>query len=140
MADPLSITTAILGITATVFKSGKTLHDLISSYKELPRNIRDLRDDLKSLCDVLTRVQTYAEHHASDSRIESLRGPLQSSLTICSDLNESWNECMKTSKTGEHSFRAWMRMKWRDKTFNDMKNRLESYRSVLSLSFASISL
>ena len=50
------------------------------------------------------------------------------------------NACTKHAKDNRDSIRDWLNMQYREKSFEDVKQRLASYKSTLSIAFASINI
>ncbi|BCR85775.1 uncharacterized protein ACHE_21233S [Aspergillus chevalieri] len=55
-------------------------------------------------------------------------------------MREMLNACTKRSAEGRESVRDWLNMRYREKSFEDMKQRLASYKSTLSITFESINI
>ena len=48
--------------------------------------------------------------------------------------------CTAYSKDGQASVREWLKMRYREKSFEDMKSRLSSYKTTPVIDFQSINL
>ncbi len=55
-------------------------------------------------------------------------------------MREMLDACTKYSKDGRDSVRDWLNMRYKEKTFEDVKKRLASYKSTLAITFESINM
>jgi hypothetical protein len=53
MADPLSVTSTVVGLIAVSCQASKALRETIHSYKNHTKNVRDLKDELEALEETL---------------------------------------------------------------------------------------
>lgn len=58
---------------------------------------------------------------------------------MCKDMQEMLNKCTQHTEDGHDSIRDWLKMQFQGRSFADMK-RLASYKSTLSIAFASINM
>jgi len=65
---------------------------------------------------------------------------MQCCTTTCQEMREMLDECTKHAKDGWDSVRDWLNMQYRERSFQDMKQRLASYKSTPSIAFASINM
>ncbi|KAG7150811.1 hypothetical protein HYQ46_000228 [Verticillium longisporum] len=80
MADPLSIASAVIGVAVATAQSTKALYQTVQSFRDQPRAVRQLQDELRSLDGVLDvarwqlaeRCQTKGMWHLHET--ESCRG------------------------------------------------------------------
>ena len=56
MADVVGITSGLLALTVTAYKTSKALHEAISSFRSQRKTVRDIQADLKSLMTVLEAI------------------------------------------------------------------------------------
>jgi hypothetical protein len=71
-------------------------------------------------------------------RLEPLRALLTRCATICDELCDILNEFTSHSKDNQINIRDWLKMRYRGKSFEDMKNRLASYKSTITIALQSI--
>lgn len=57
---------------------------------------------------------------------------------ICQEMQEMLNACTKHAKDGGNSVRDWLNMRYHEKSFDDFKRQLASYKSTLMVTFDSI--
>ncbi|KAH8430993.1 uncharacterized protein LDX57_008654 [Aspergillus melleus] len=140
MAETVGFVSALLGLTILTFDASKTLYEAVSSFRSQRRTIRDLQLDLSSLLDVLQSIRDLAESSHESDRLEALRLPMECCLAICQDLQVTLDSCTKHSDEGRDSIRDWLSLRYHEKSFEDMKKRLASYKATLSITFQLITL
>jgi len=48
------------------------------------------------------------------------------------------DQCTTHSRDGQNSIRDWLKQQYRAKTLDEMKQRLDSYKSTLSIAFHAV--
>jgi DNA mismatch repair ATPase MutS len=140
MAEAVGLASAILGLTIFAYDTSKSLYEAVSSFRTQRKTVKDLQDELNSLTTILGSIRTYAEGLEEVQRLEPLRKPLERCLTICQEMRESLEACTKHSAEGRGSVRDWLNMRYHGKSFEDIRKQLSSYKSTLSITFASINM
>lgn len=140
MAEAVGFASALLGLTIFAYDTSKSLYEAVSSFRSQRKTIKDLQGDISSLVTVLGSICTQAQDSQDAERLEPLRQPLECCLTTCQEMREMLNACTKRSAEGRESVRDWLNMRYREKSFEDMKQRLASYKSTLSITFESINM
>ena len=131
---------SILALTIFAYDASKTLYEAVSSFKSQRKTINDVQTDLGSLVTILDLVRVQAQRSEDDIKFEPLRQPIKCCTTTCQDMQEMLDACTKHAKDGRESIRDWLNMQYRGKTFQDTKERLASYKSTLSIAFASVNM
>ncbi|KAB8072334.1 hypothetical protein BDV29DRAFT_177530 [Aspergillus leporis] len=140
MAEAVGLVSAILGLTIFAYDTSKSLHEAVSSFRTQRKTIKDLQDELNSLTTILGSIHTHVEGSDEVERLEPLQEPLKCCLTICQEMRETLQACTKHSAEGRDSVRDWLNMRYHGKSFEDIRKRLNSYKSTLSITFASINM
>lgn len=135
MAEAVGLASALVTLAIFAYETSKSLHEAISSFKSQRQAIKDVLADLDSLVAVLTTIREHAQHSQDVKALEPLRKPLTICTAICQDMREALDACTTHSKDGHASVRDWLKMRYREKGFDDMKNRLASYKSTLIIAF-----
>lgn len=130
----------LLTLAVFAFDTSKSLYEAVSSFKSQRKTIKDLQTDLSSLIAVLGSIRKQLEAPQEAARLEPLRQPLESCLTTCQEMREMLDICTRHSAEGQDSVRTWLSMRYREKSFEDMKQRLASYKSTLCIAFGSINM
>ncbi|KAB8240144.1 hypothetical protein BDV35DRAFT_374571 [Aspergillus flavus] len=140
MAEAVGLASAILGLTIFAYDTSKSLYEAVSSFRTQRKTVKDLQDELNSLTTILGSIRTYAGGSEEVQRLEPLRKPLECCLTICQEMHETLEACTKHSAEGRNSVRDWLNMRYHGKSFEDIRKRLNIYKSTLSITFASINM
>jgi Fungal N-terminal domain of STAND proteins len=131
---------SILALTMFAFESSKSLYEAVSNFKSQRKTVQDVQTDLGSFITVLDLIRQQTQGSKDDDKFEPLRHPLQCCQAICQEMQKTLNICTRHTKDGRDSVRDWLNMQYREKSFADMKQRLTSYKSTLSIAFASINM
>lgn len=140
MAEAVGLASAILGLTIFAYDTSKSLYEAVSNFRTQRKTIKDLQNELNSLTTILGSIRAHVEQSDKVQRLEPLQEPLECCLTICQEMRETLEACTKHSAEGRDSIRDWLNMRYHGKSFEDMTKRLNSYKSTLSITFASINM
>lgn len=141
MAEAVGLASGLITLIVFAYKTSKSLHEAVSSFKSQHQTIKDVLADLDSLVTVLATIHEQAQRSQEEvTSLESLREPLNCCATTCKEMREMLDACTSHSKDGQTSVRDWLKMRYREKSFDDMKTRLASYKSTLVIAFQSINM
>jgi hypothetical protein len=140
MAEAIGLASGILTLVIFTYDTSKSVYDIVSSFQSQREVIQDVQADLSSLLAVLTSIRDQAQRPSGLERLEPLRQPLSSCATSCKEMHEMLDACTTHSTDGRNSVRDWLKMQYHEKSFEDMKVRLASYKSTLSIAFNSINM
>ena len=135
MAEVVGLASGLLTLTIAAYQTSKALHEAISSFRSQRKSIKDLQADSESLTAVLKQIQERIQNAQDMERLESLRQPVYHCLKICRELREMMDACTVHTTDDRQSVRDWLNMHFRGKNFEEMKQRLSSYKSTLSVAF-----
>jgi Fungal N-terminal domain of STAND proteins len=110
MADPLSITAGVVGITSAALHSLKELLNSIDAIKKAPSVIANIKEDLKSVEAVLCSLDKALK--AKDLLPEALKPLIQDVQVECAVTN-----CLRACNTFNTTLSHWMRHSSESKTF-----------------------
>lgn len=132
---------SILAFVLLAADVSKKLYSSVESFKNSPREVRDLQTEIGSLTNLLEKIsQQVRQAQPNDQRFRPLRTPLQCCQTICNDMQTEFDECTTHSRNGQASVRDWVKRQFRGKSFNETKQRLAAFKSTLQISFLFINL
>jgi hypothetical protein len=140
MAETVGLASGLLTLVVFAFDSSKSLYEAISSFKSQRQTIKDVLADLDALVTVLTPIRERAQRLTEDRKLEPLRLPLRCCATTCEEMRQMLDVCAAHSKDGQTSVRDWLKMRYREKSFDDMKKRLSSYKTTLAVAFQLINM
>lgn len=140
MAEAVGLASGLLTLVMFTFDASKSLYEAISSLKSQRQTIKDILVDLDVLVTLLTTVHEQAQRPTETGKLEPLRQPLECCAKTCKEMREMLDACTAHSKDGQASVRDWLKMQYREKSFDDMKCQLSSYKSTLVIAFQSINM
>ena len=140
MAEAVGLASGLLALIAATFKSSLFLYEEISSLKSQRQTIKDVLTDLDNLIKVLATIDHRAQQPTQVAKLEPVREPLECCESTCKEIHEMLAACTKHSKDSQASVRDWLKMRYREKSFDDMKKRLSSYKTTLIIAFQSINM
>lgn len=129
---------AILSLIVFAYDTSKSLYETVSSFKSQRKTVKDLQADLSSLVSTLDVIRGLAQGNQQLPRLEPLQQPLECCLTTCQEMREMLDVCTKHNQEERNSVRDWLSMQFHGKSLEDMKQRLASYKSTLSITLQSI--
>jgi len=129
MADPVSAASGILTIVVFAFQSSKCLYEAVSSFQSNQRTIRDLKEELEALNEVLEFLRQTATD--TDGDFTSLELPLRRCGRACEDFRKVIEKCTEHSGGSRTSFRDWAKLRYMGDDITGFKNVLASYKSTI---------
>ncbi|ETS85701.1 hypothetical protein PFICI_03726 [Pestalotiopsis fici W106-1] len=111
MADPLSITASIVGITVPALHAVRLLLDDVQKLSDAPNAAQQLRDDLGAVESAITSLQ-----HVNDEDLANL------GENIAANIRTTIRICQKTCESFRADLQRWTRhsdaekLSWRDRT------------------------
>ena len=138
MAEAVGLASGLLTLTMAVYKTSKSLYEAVSSLHSQRKTIKDIEADLKSLVTVLEKVHEQIQSSQNIERLEPLQQPSDCCMTVCEEMHQMLDACTIHGTDGRNSVRDWLSMRYHEKSFEDIKQRLLSYKLTLSIAFDSI--
>ncbi|KAJ4383784.1 hypothetical protein N0V86_000627 [Didymella sp. IMI 355093] len=140
MAEAVGLASGLLTLVVFTFDASKSLYEAVSSFKSQRQTIKDVLADLDALATVLATIREQAQHPAKAAKLELLRQPLECCAITCKEMREMLNVCSAHSGDRQSSVRDWLKMRYREKSFDDIKKRLSSYKTTLVVAFQSVNI
>lgn len=131
MADPVGVTSALLGIATFAFQISKEVYNLVDSIQKAPQTIRDLKSELVALDPILISIRTVVTSDAS--KLEDIRHPLHQCGMVCFHLRSLIQQCTGKSADGTRSARVWLKMQYKGKTIDGYRGQLASYKATIGI-------
>lgn len=139
MADPLSVTSALIAIVTATIQSSRALYQAIQSLRDHPRAVRLLTAELESLEAVLASLHAFSGN--DPSILVPLKLPLTQCTMACADFRDLLIRCTKHSAASTAtSFRDWARLKYMDGDVNGFTAMLSGYKSTIAIALADANL
>ena len=140
MAEAIGVTSGILTLVVVAYNTSKSLYDAVSSFKNQRKIIQDIQSDLSALTAVLTLIREQVRASPDSTKFEPLQQPLQCCRTTCQEMLDMLNQCRKHATDNHDSVRDWLALQYRGTNLDVLKQRLASYKSTLSITFAVINM
>ncbi|CEJ62504.1 hypothetical protein PMG11_11001 [Penicillium brasilianum] len=131
----VGLASAILTLTIFTFDTGKSLYEVLSSFRSQKKGIRDLKTELSSLLSIVATIREDVERSKEAERFEPLRQPLENCSITCREIREMLDACTIHSNGESDSVRDWLSLRFHERSFEEMKHRLSSYKSTLNICF-----
>ncbi|KAF4620150.1 hypothetical protein G7Y89_g14671 [Cudoniella acicularis] len=131
MADPIGIASGLLALAVFAFQSSTQLYQLVESFQNNQRVVRELKEELEALNGVLRSLQETAA--STDADLTSLKLPLLRCGNACRDFEAVILKCTAHSSGSKTSFRDWARLKYMGDDIVGFKTMLTGYKSTISI-------
>ena len=138
MGDPLSIASGSVAIVTAAVQSSKILYQTIQSFRDHPRSIRQLRDELEALDGVLRSLEAFSG--SDPSILVPLKLPLTQCAKACVEFQVLIVKCTKHSGDQKTSFRDWAKLRYMDNDVNGFAAMLSGYKSTIAIALADANL
>jgi len=140
MDEGIGVASGLLALVIFAYSTSKSLYEAVSSFKSQRKAIKDVLADLEALVTVLDKIREQAQRPRRLERLEPLRNSVDCCTTTCQEMREMLDACTAHSKDGQASVRDWLSMQYHEKSFEDIKKRLSSYKSTLCISFSVVNM
>ncbi|KAF3482190.1 uncharacterized protein GIQ15_04949 [Arthroderma uncinatum] len=135
MADPLSITASIVGITAVALKATKSLYEMVKRYKCRDTSLRRLQNELEDFTNILNSLIEMSD--AEPSVLKLLEGPIERCSQVCSEFEQSMEEFARKPKIG---ILDWTKMEFKKGDINEFIDTIGGYKLTISVGLGIITL
>jgi hypothetical protein len=147
MSDPLSITAGVIAVVGFAYLSCKALNDTISSFRNAPRMLSDLRGDLdtiqdllQSLNDALNGVENSALSADKKSCFVNLQPAIKGCQATCDGFAAKLFKITSHSNADRVSLLDRGRLQFNEKEILVLKTGLERSKQIQGLQLAMESL
>jgi Fungal N-terminal domain of STAND proteins len=135
MADPLSITASLLGITTAALQSAKSLYEAIKRFRDRDKTLRRLQNEVEDVTNILASLKEVIS--ADQSITALLEGPVERCGQLCCEFERSMKKFRERSKTG---FLDWAKMEFMRGDMNDFIDTVAGYKSTIAVSLGTITM
>ena len=139
MADPVSLSSGLLTLATFAFQSSIVLYKAIESYRSHPKNVRDLKEELETLADVLKSLAETIEKH-KDTDLTTLKLPLLRCGKACREFEDVVAKCSSRSGGPRTSFRDWAKLRYMGDGIDEFRRMLAGYKSTITIALANANL
>ncbi|KAF2176781.1 hypothetical protein K469DRAFT_645268 [Zopfia rhizophila CBS 207.26] len=131
MAEPIGIASGLLTLVGFALQCSKSLYQAIESFQSNHRTIRQLKEELDALYEVLHSLHEVIA--AGDTGLSSLKLPLLRCGKACKEFEEVIAKCTAHSGGPRTSFRDWAKLMYMGNDIVGFKNMLASYKSTIAI-------
>jgi hypothetical protein len=131
MADPISLTSGLLALVVFALQSSKTLYQTFESFQNSGRNVRELKEELAALNNVLQTLQETVNQN--DTKLSALKLPLLSCGKACTEFTAVVRKCTAHSTGSRPSFRDWAKMNYLGKDIAGFRSLMAGYKSTITI-------
>jgi Fungal N-terminal domain of STAND proteins len=138
MPDPLSAASGVVALVTAGLQATSSLLQVIRDFQRAPSTIRQLKEELQSLTEVLKSLQ--ATFDAAPDDFALLGTPLKQCTKACQEFELILLRCAGPEKSARQSFQGWARLKYHGSDINGFKEAIASYKQTISVSLANVNL
>ena len=138
MAEVIGLASGLLTLVTFGLKSSASLYQAINDFKSHQRNVRELRDEIEALRQVLASLQQAILDNKAD--FDPLKLPLLRCGTACKDFEMVIVKATERSHGPRTSFRDWAKLRYMGDDINGFKITLESYKSTIMIALCDANL
>ncbi|RFU29622.1 hypothetical protein B7463_g6721, partial [Scytalidium lignicola] len=131
MAEPIGVASGLLALAVFAFQSSRQLYQLVESFQNNQRAVRELREELEALSEVLQSVQETVA--STDVDLATLKLPLLRCGKACKEFEAVIVTCAAHSSGSRTSFRDWAKLKYMGDGIVGFKNMLAGYKSTIMI-------
>lgn len=129
----------LLAFTKSALKCSVALHDTVNRYKNLPKPVSDLREELENLNEVLEVLSDTINTNDS-AEFTALIIPLQRCGNACREFEESIIKYSNGICDGEMSLRDWAKLRYIGEDIYGFRNMVAGYKSTIKIALADVNL
>ena len=131
MAEVIGISSGIITLVSLTLESGIALHCTIKSFKSKEKIVRELRDEVKDLNEVLRTL----ENSISDVAVnfEALERVLNRCRNAYKEFNDLVIKYTQNSTDQRASIRDWWKLRYLGEDIVGFKNMLAGYKATLTI-------
>jgi len=138
MAGPVGIPFELLALATFAFTSSVSLYQAVESFQSNQRIVRELKEELEALNEVLQSLKETAANNCAD--LKGLNLPLFRCGKACKDLEAVIAKCTAHSGGSRTSFRDWVKLRYMGDDITGFKNMLAGYKSTISIALGDANL
>ncbi|KAL3447277.1 hypothetical protein BJX65DRAFT_100558 [Aspergillus insuetus] len=138
MAEAIGAASAITTFVALALDATTRLYKTVKSFQSREKLIRELREELQDLSEVLRTLQELTGY--TDIDLTALEHPLERCTGACTEFNDLVISCTKHSSAERYSKRDWLKIQYMGEDISGFKNMLGGYKSTITIALAYVNL
>ena len=135
MADPVSLSSGLVALVRFTFQSSNTLCAAIQSYRNHPKSVRELIEELEALAVVLHSLSETVERQESID-LAILKPVLFQCGKACQEFEDEVAKCLSRSSELRIHFRNWAKLQYLGGSIDEFRMTLASYKSTIAIAVA----
>lgn len=135
MAEVIGIASGLAGLVSLALQSSTTLFSTVQSLRNREKSIRDLRDALQDLDEVLNILR---ESISTAPFLNSgiIERPLGRCCKACNDFNALIINCSEHSTDNKFSIRDWAKLRYMGEDVVGFQTMISGYKSTITIALA----
>ena len=138
MAVAIGIGSGIATFVSLALEAGIALDSNIRSYKSKEKTVRELRQEVESLNEVLRTLKISIDDVAVD--IKALKQVLSRCCETCKEFGQLVAKYTKNSTDQRTSVRDWWKLQYMGKDIVGVKNMLAGYKATLTIALVYVNM
>lgn len=138
MADPLSVTSALIAIVTATVQSSQALYETVKSFRNHQRTVGQLMRELRGLSKVLESLQVHVQ--TDETAFLPLKFPLVQCCQACTEFQALIVKSSLRSSGGRTSFRDWARLRYMNGDVVEFTNMLAGYKATINITLGDANL
>ncbi|KAJ5395669.1 uncharacterized protein N7487_009972 [Penicillium crustosum] len=135
MAEVIGIASGLAGLVSLALQSSITLFGTVQSLRNREKSIRDLRDALQDLGEVLNILrESISTAPVLNSGI--IERPLRRCCKACNDFNTLIRNCSEHSTDNKFSIRDWAKLRYMGEDIVGFQTMISGYKSTITIALA----
>ena len=143
--EGIGVSASVVALAASAYASGKFLYETISSIRDAPKIVANLKFDIEALFLIIDSLeQELKEQHSHAALSEAQKLNLQTTLgacrKTCSQFREKLDRLTRRSRDGHIGLLDRFKLQLYEKKIREFQDRLETHKSNLGIALESSSL
>ncbi|KAL4900142.1 hypothetical protein BDW74DRAFT_104538 [Aspergillus multicolor] len=134
MAEAIGAASAIATFVTVALEATIILYQTVKSVQSREKLIRELREELQDLSEVLKALHEITGY--TDIDLTSLKRPLERCAGACREFNALVMDCTQHSSGERYSKRDWLKIRYMGDDISGFKNMLAGYKSTITIALA----
>ncbi|KJZ69795.1 hypothetical protein HIM_10813 [Hirsutella minnesotensis 3608] len=139
MSEPIGLASGLVALSTFALNSSVTLLDVICSFRDHPKRVRDLVDEVDALTGVLHPLKERVES-TNSAELITLNRPLLRCGKACEDFRQALESCASQSGDTQATFRGWAKLKYMGDDVDGFRRLLAGYKSTISIALTDANL
>jgi hypothetical protein len=138
MAEAIGLASGLLTLVTFSIKSSSSLYQTIKDFNSHKRFVRQLKEELEELQDVLASLHQATRDSKTD--FTALKTPLLRCGNACNEFETVIMKATAHSQGPKTSFRDWAKLQYMGDDITGFKNALASYKATITIALCDANL